>query len=314
MRKISIAKLFFTSLGVMAANMALHAQDAAGTAEAAPKSSGMSSMMLIIIGLLLLLSLGLALMVLRLTTILKQQSKPAGATETKSALGSWWANLDKKFFTKAVPVEKEADVLLDHDYDGIKELDNALPPWWKWGFYITVILAVFYMFRFHVWKTGPTPEDEYNREMKVAAMKLDEYRKKAGNMVDEKTVKMADAAGIAAGKTLFQKGQCVACHTATGGGGIGPNLTDDYWLHGGSINDVFKVIKIGVPEKGMQSWEKTYSPAEIQNLASYILSLKGTKPAGGKDPQGTLYVPAAPAADSAGAKKDSVTADVKPVK
>lgn len=208
--------------------------------------------------------------------------------EKSFSLKQWWANLNTRVFTKAVPVEKEEDILLDHDYDGIKELDNALPPWWKWGFYITIVIAVFYILRFHVWGTGPNPEEEYKAEMAAAAAQLEEYRKKSNDMVDEKTVVMADAAGIADGKQIFQK-SCFMCHGSNGEGSVGPNLTDDYWLHGGSINDVFKTIKYGVPDKGMQAWEKTFSPSQIKNLASYVKSLKGSNPANAKAPQGELF-------------------------
>jgi len=206
----------------------------------------------------------------------------------EQAEDNWWTRVDRKLFTKAVPVEKEEDVLLDHDYDGIKELDNALPPWWKYGFYITIVIGVFYLLRFHVWKTGPTPEQEYNTEMEMASKQLEDYRKKSGDMVDEKTVTMADAAGIAEGKTLFQT-SCSPCHAPDGGGLVGPNLTDEYWIHGGTINDIFKTIKYGVPDKGMTPWEKTFSPLQIKNLSSYIKTLAGTKPATPKAPQGDLY-------------------------
>jgi cytochrome c oxidase cbb3-type subunit 3 len=221
------------------------------------------------------------------------------------SFSEWWAAVNRRFFTKAVPVEQEADILLDHDYDGIKELDNALPPWWKYGFYFTIIVAALYLLRFHVWKTGPNPEQEYDQEMKVAAAQIEEYRKKAGDMVDEKTVTMADATGIAEGDKIFHS-NCFACHGAKGEGGVGPNLTDNYWLHGGTINDVFKTIKYGVPEKGMQAWEKTYSPSQIQNLASYIKSLAGTNPPNAKAPQGDLFQEIK--ADSSAAKKDSSVA------
>lgn len=214
-------------------------------------------------------------------SVLRKQNKPF-------TIKNWWSALDRTLFTKAIPVEKEADFLLDHDYDGIKELDNALPPWWKYGFYFTIVVAALYLLRFHVWKTGPDPQQEYDQEMKVAAAQIDEYRKKAGDMVDEKTVTMADATGIADGDKIFHS-NCFACHGAMGEGGVGPNLTDNYWLHGGTINEVFKTIKYGVPEKGMQSWEKTYSPAQIKNLASYIKTLVGTNPPNAKAPQGDLF-------------------------
>lgn len=222
--------------------------------------------------------------------IVMQKAAGIGKAETTEAFSfaTWWRKMDERFFTKAIPVEKEKDYLLDHNYDGIQELDNSLPPWWKWGFYITIVVAVFYILRFHVWGTGPTPEQEYKTEMSLAAAQIEEYRKLSNDMVDEKTVTMADAAGIAEGAKIFGQ-SCLACHGAKGEGGVGPNLTDDYWLHGGTINDVFKTIKIGVPDKGMQAWEKMFSPSQIKNLASFIKSIKGTNPPNGKAPQGEIF-------------------------
>lgn len=243
----------------------------------------------------------------RLHNALIAQKKPAVAkmpvlAKTQSWLISTWHYLDRRFFTKAPPVEQEADIMLDHDYDGIKELDNALPPWWKYGFYVTIVVAIIYLLRFHVWGTGPSPEEEYAAEMKAAQLQLAAYMAKAKDLVDENNVTMADAAGIEEGKILFAK-TCVACHGAAGEGTVGPNLTDDYWLHGGSLNQIFKSIKYGYPEKGMQAWESQYSPKQIRSLASYIKTLHGTNPANAKAPQGELYKEeAAPAADSAAAK------------
>jgi cytochrome c oxidase cbb3-type subunit 3 len=199
-----------------------------------------------------------------------------------------WNELDKKFFTKAASLEKEADILLDHDYDGIKELDNALPPWWKYGFYITICIAVIYLFKYEVWHNGPNPTEEYNSEMITAREQVDAYLSSMKNNVDEKSVTMSDASGITAGAVIFSK-TCVPCHGKKGEGGVGPNLTDDYWLHGGAVADLFKTIKYGYPDKGMQSWQSTYSPLQMQELASYIKTLKGTNPPNGKAPQGDLY-------------------------
>jgi cytochrome c oxidase cbb3-type subunit 3 len=230
---------------------------------------------------LLVIFFFLAVVLYSASSVLRKESKPF-------TVKNWWSTMNRRFFTKAVPVEKEEDILLDHDYDGIKELDNALPPWWKYGFYFTIGVAVLYLLRFHVWKTGPDPQQEYDQEMRVAAAQIEEYRKKSGDMVDEKTVTMADATGIAEGDKIFHS-NCFACHGAKGEGGVGPNLTDNYWLHGGSINDIFKTIKYGVPEKGMQAWEKMYSPAQIKNMASYIKTLAGTNPPNAKTPQGDLF-------------------------
>jgi cytochrome c oxidase cbb3-type subunit 3 len=204
-----------------------------------------------------------------------------------SSFLKWWNNLDKNWMTRAVPLEKEADVLLDHDYDGIKELDNALPPWWKYGFYITIFIGFIYLYHFHVSGNGKNPEQEYAVEMLEGAKQEEEYKAKTKDLVDENNITLSDAAGIAAGKELFTQ-SCIACHAADGGGGIGPNLTDNYWIHGGNMNDIYKTIKIGYPEKGMQSWQSLFSPVQMKNIASFVHSLKGTKAANPKDPQGEL--------------------------
>ena len=216
------------------------------------------------------------------------------AAVQKSALGEWWAGMDKKIFTKAIPVEKEADVLLDHNYDGIRELDNALPPWWKYGFYITICVAFVYLLNFHVLGYGKNPDQEYVAEMEQAKIAQEAYDMQNKDKIDESKVPMADAAGIKAGQEMFEA-NCVACHVKGGGGNVGPNLTDDYWLHKGSLNDIYKSIKNGYPDKGMQAWSVKFNPKEISYLASYIKSIRGTNPPNAKAPQGELYVEAAAA-------------------
>ena len=257
-------------------------------------------------------SFSLAIYFLKLKNKYQKEARiRSGRQHERSALRKWWSDLDKKYFTRAASLEKEADILLDHDYDGIKELDNALPPWWKWGFYFTIVVAVIYMFRFHVTKTGPTPLQEYDNEMKIAAAHMENFRKNSKEAFDETTVTLADATGITAGKKIFT-GTCFPCHGANGeGNAVGPNLTDKYWLHGGSLGNVFKTITIGVPDKGMQAWGKTFSPTDIRNLASFVLSLQGTKPANAKAPQGNLFEPGK-ASDSTAVKKDSL--QTKPAK
>lgn len=233
-------------------------------------------------------------------------AKVAGVKE-KSQLASWWSGLDKKIFTKAVPVEKEADVLLDHDYDGIKELDNSLPPWWKYGFYITIAVAFVYILNFHVFGVGLNPTQEYNAELESARIKKEIYDANNKDKIDESHVPMASADGILAGKNLFEA-NCVACHLKDGGGNVGPNLTDDYWLHKGSLNDIYHTIKFGYPDKGMQSWSSQFTPKQISYLASYIKSLRGTKPATPKAQQGEFYVDEVAGADTLKvAKPDSAS-------
>ena len=212
----------------------------------------------------------------------------AGKADAPTGFRKWWSELDKKYFTKAAAVEQEADVLLDHDYDGIKELDNALPPWWKYGFYVTIVAAVIYLMNFHVLGIGKNPEQEYAAQMQEGKLQEEAYKAKTKNLIDEDNVKIADAAGTAEGKKIYLS-SCVACHGPSGEGGIGPNLTDEYWLHGGSMNDIYKTIKLGYPEKGMQSWQAMFSPVQMNELASYVKSLKGTKPSNPKAPQGEPF-------------------------
>jgi cytochrome c oxidase cbb3-type subunit 3 len=210
-------------------------------------------------------------------------------------------------FNKSVAVEKEQVILMEHEYDGIRELDNSLPPWWKWGFVFTVLVSVAYMWYYHV-GDGPNQHEEYIAAVEKAEIEKAEYLAKSSNNVDENTIAMTDDASvIEAGKQLFQT-SCAACHSADGGGTVGPNLTDDYWLHGGSIKDVFVSVKYGWPDKGMKSWKDDFSPKQLASIATYIKTLKGTKPAAPKEPQGDLYVEgsneAAPANDAA---KEGVT-------
>jgi cytochrome c oxidase cbb3-type subunit 3 len=189
----------------------------------------------------------------------------------------------------SVSIEKEKDILLDHNYDGIQELDNDLPPWWKYGFYLTIIVAIVYMVHFHITKTGKLQTAEYEEQLAVAQEQYEEYKKHAGDLVDENSVTLlTDNASLAEGKAIFMI-NCSPCHGKSGEGVVGPNLTDEYWLHKGGIKDIFRTIKLGWPEKGMKSWQQDLSPKQIQLVASYIKSLKGTKPANAKDKQGELY-------------------------
>ncbi|MDN5205046.1 cbb3-type cytochrome c oxidase N-terminal domain-containing protein [Fulvivirgaceae bacterium BMA10] len=239
-----------------------------------------------------LLTLAVAYYVLQVVKLIILREKEQKAIEEGVELApepSLWQRMMHKL-TDSVPVEKEETVMLDHDYDGIKELDNHLPPWWTALFYVTIIFGVVYILAYHVFDTLPLQEEEYNTQMKVAAAKIEERKaEQGGDVIDENTVVFTDnASNLDTGKKIFD-GQCAACHRTDGGGGVGPNLTDDYWLHGGSINDIFKTIKYGVPDKGMISWEAILSPAQMSDVSSYIVTLKGTNPPDPKAPQGDLY-------------------------
>jgi len=195
-----------------------------------------------------------------------------------------------KALTKSEPIENEAQLLLNHDYDGIKELDNTLPPWWVYFFYGTIIFSIVYMVRFEL-MGGDDQEMELKKEMAQARIEVAEYMKTAPDLMDEKTVTLlTDPAELAIGKELFAT-NCIACHRADAGGQIGPNLTDDHWILGGGIKNVFHVIANGGRDaKGMIAWKGVLKPKEIQNVASYILSLQGSNPADPKGPEGEIWV------------------------
>lgn len=185
------------------------------------------------------------------------------------------------------PLEEENEILITHDYDGIQELDNPVPVWFMYLFYGSIIFGVGYLLNYHVFKTAPLQYAEYKTEMAQADLAKKAFLSKAANRVDENTVKLVhDPAVIASGQAIF-KTTCAPCHGDHAQGNVGPNLTDDYWLHGGKINDLFKTIKYGVLSKGMPTWEKQLTPKQISDVANYIKSLHGSKPAGAKEPQGT---------------------------
>ncbi len=186
-----------------------------------------------------------------------------------------WHKVWLKKLTKTKPLEQEGEILLDHNYDGIRELDNSLPPWWLYGFYLTIIFAAVYLVRFEI-MDGPDQEEEYRTEVAQAEEAIARYRETAKDLVDANTVTLlTEADDLEAGKAIFQT-NCVACHMADGGGGIGPNLTDPYWILGGGIKNVFHTISEGGRSgKGMIAWKQSLRPLEIQQVASYVLSMEG---------------------------------------
>ena len=225
-------------------------------------------------------------MMLRMLSEEERQAK-IEATVNKP---SWLAKFLKNA-TNATPIDQEEEIVLNHNYDGIKELDNALPPWWVWGFYATIVFAVVYMAKYHVFD-GDSQIQEFENEMELARLEIEEYKKTAKDLVDYTTVvALTEAADIEAGKAVFVQ-NCAVCHKPDGGGSIGPNLTDKHWVLGGGINNIFKTISQGGrPAKGMEAWSKKgLKPSEIQQVASYILTLEGTNPAGAKAPEGEIWV------------------------
>ncbi|WP_338768559.1 cbb3-type cytochrome c oxidase N-terminal domain-containing protein [Bernardetia sp. ABR2-2B] len=193
------------------------------------------------------------------------------------------------FWKKFNAAKPERAVLMNHDYDGIQELDNDLPPWWKYGFYLSIVAGIIY-FLVYVNGIAPDSTEEYQVAVAEGNVLKAQYLAKMANSIDENNVELADIAGITKGKTLFVK-KCRTCHGENAEGLSGPNLTDEYWLHGGDIKSIFKTVKYGVAAKGMISWKDQLSPQEIQEVSSFIISLQGSNPPNAKDPQGEKYEP-----------------------
>ncbi|HTG65085.1 MAG TPA: cbb3-type cytochrome c oxidase N-terminal domain-containing protein [Flavobacterium sp.] len=231
--------------------------------------------------------------------LLPEEEKARLAAEEKLPLKEsvWFKKLMKKL-TKTVPIENEASLLLNHDYDGIKELDNNLPPWWVYSFYACIVFAGIYLVRFEI-LGADNQEMELKKELAQAKIEVDEYMKNAPDLMDEKTVTLlTDPAALAQGKEIFAN-NCAACHRADAGGQIGPNLTDDYWILGGGIKNVFHTITNGGRDgKGMVSWKTNgMKPKDIQKVASYVLSLRGSNPKDPKAADGEIWVEKAPIAE-----------------
>lgn len=224
----------------------------------------------------------------------QSMTKEAQARYLESKSKGWEWKWGKKIYKKLLgskPIEKEGEIILDHNYDGIRELDNNLPPWWVYMFYATIIFGVIYMFRFHVFG-GYDQDTEYEQDVAAAQLEIEAYKKTAKGLVDVNTVELlTDASDINAGKVIFEN-NCVACHMADGGGGIGPNLTDDYWILGGGIKEIFATVSEGGRDgKGMIAWKQTLKPLEMAQVSSYILQeIHGKTPANPKAAEGELWV------------------------
>ncbi len=241
-----------------------------------------------------LLVLGVAIYLLKILNMLISQQEAAGNTIPEAPKVGFW----QRFWIRINafrPVEQEADILLDYNYDGIRELDNHLPPWWKWLLYGSVIWGAAYMVVYHVTDTFPLMEEEYQQELaRAQEQKARLAAAEPAVTIDENALVYEPDEGILNNGKKIYAINCASCHMPEGQGSIGPNLTDDYWIHGGSIRDIYKTIKNGVPEKGMISWSGVLSPAQMRDVAFYIKSLRGSNPPNPKAPQGVLYKEEAP--------------------
>lgn len=193
-----------------------------------------------------------------------------------------------KVLTDAVDIEDEHTILMDHEYDGIRELDNNMPTWWLWMFYATIAFSVIYVFHYHVFKTGDLQAAEYDKVMIAKQAEIEEYMKNNALNIDENSVTLLEeSADLDKGKELYTSANCVVCHNPDGSGKIGPNLTDKNWIYGYDIKEVFATIKNGTAN-GMPEHAAILTPKEIQQVASYVLHLA---PAAGKEAEGDIVKP-----------------------
>ncbi len=252
--------------------------------------------LLLVLAVVLIIAIAIETSVAALGTILfkslneeARENYLTAEAAKKARAGKWFKILNSKL-TSTKPLEAEGEILLDHDYDGIQELDNDLPPWWKFGFYASIVIAIAYMSYYHIFG-GISTKEEYQIEMAKAELAVELYKKNAPDLVDASSVTLlTEASDLAAGNKIFME-KCVACHRADGGGGIGPNLTDEYWISEGNISAVFNTISEGGrPGKGMISWKQDLKPAQMAQVGSYIISLQGTNPPDPKAPDGELWV------------------------
>jgi cytochrome c oxidase cbb3-type subunit 3 len=251
----------------------------------------------VVVGFIFMLAILVLLVAVYMLRVLNYMNQQA-AQERAERLGipyvpepTFWEKLWQRS-NDFVPVEKEASIMLDHNYDGIKELDNHLPPWWTGLFLGTIAFAIVYLLFYHVFNTLPSQQAEYDTEVAIAQEQLKKLQ--AANPVaaiDETNVEATtDALALAEGKQIFLN-TCASCHRKDGGGDIGPNLTDDYWKHGGTVRDIFKTVRHGVQGTNMIAWEGVISPEKMKNVSSYVLTLRGTNPANPKKPEGDLVKP-----------------------
>jgi cytochrome c oxidase cbb3-type subunit 3 len=281
----------------------LFANNSVWAAEASSNgtSGNIFSEILIVLFLVALLLLIVSLVLLKTVRVMANEIKspvllPAAEPVRMLEYGEWETAEKSEKSSKVStwnklmglrPISEEKDMMLEHDFDGITELDNPTPVWFNAMFYGSILFAVVYLLNYHVFNWSPLQDEEYAIEMKEAEISKGAFLAKAGNLIDETSVKVdSDPGVLAAGKAVYMQ-NCIACHATDGGGTVGPNLTDEYWIHGGTVNNIFKTLKYGVPEKGMIAWEKILTAKQTSDLSNYILSLQGTKPANPKEAQGT---------------------------
>jgi cytochrome c oxidase cbb3-type subunit 3 len=296
-------------IGLLMMSSSLMAQSKAAAPMVGSSASTMTMILIGVISAELMLILFFAAKTnqfLQKREVLSDISQPQPSRGFLDWLGEKWTAMNFK------PLEEEHKLDTGHSYDGIRELNNVTPPWFTTAFILSILFAGVYLYRYHVAKSAPLMVEEYEIAVAKANLEHEAYLKTQASNIDETNVAVLTGADLESGKKVFTT-LCAACHKADGGGMVGPNLTDDYWIHGGSLQSIFKTVKYGVPDKGMISWKEQLTPQQMAQVSNYILTLRGTNPPDAKEKQGELYVPDAaggsntPAAETTAAPTDTTT-------
>ena len=280
--------LLMTATGLLAGYLAAGQT----TAPAAPPATDADTLFWVLIGALVLVLLVSVLFITMIAVQMKPQLRRL--YELPTVHDTWSGKvLGLVIGEMRLVTGEHKDEQMAHNYDGITEFDNDLPPWWKYGFYFTIVFAIGYLYYYQVAKIGQLQTAEYATEMQQATLLVSADADDPSKLTT--FAALTAPAELGAGKSIFTT-NCAPCHGASAEGKVGPNLTDDYWLHGGEINHVYKTIKFGVSSKGMVAWKGKLAGKQILQMASYIRSLHGSKPANAKPPQGEKEVVGKPVA------------------
>jgi cytochrome c oxidase cbb3-type subunit 3 len=279
----SRAVLILVLLAAGASPLMSIAQDAAPATTAVASPSTLTYVLLSVVAAEILVIMMLGKNIIGMVAKTAETLGNTNIPKSTSSLAALWDKLNN-----FKPIEREAELETGHDYDGIRELDNNIPSWFTAAFVASIIFAVVYLWRYHIAQSAPLQIEEYNIAMEKAELEKEAFLKTQGSSVDENNVTLLGDADIAKGKEIFTA-KCTSCHGAEGNSmpnGVGPNLSDDYWIHGNDIKDIFKTIKYGYVEKGMLSWKDNLSATQIAQVSSFVKSIDGKNIAGGKEPQG----------------------------
>lgn len=299
LKTLGVFMIAFASADLMAQETAAKSSLYESTPIAGMHPAGFYALFVVLL-LELFVILWLCLLILRI--IVKKEAAAAGVEAEMVKKPSYFGRFVSEKLLGVKPVELEKDLLLDHDYDGIKELDNDLPPWWKYGFYLTILSGIVYLISYHVTHTSKSSLEEYNEEMAQAEASVSAYRTRMALNVDESNaVFVTEADKLENGKAIYIK-NCSVCHGNEGQGLVGPNFADKHWIYGNKPGDMFKIVKNGA-NNGMKAWKDELSPVEMQNVIGFIHTFQGTNPPNPKDPQGVLVE------DAAGTPAEAAPAD-----